>query len=549
MKRFAALAAILALLLAGCVRIPSNGPVTAAEVDNIEDRSGIEFIANSPAEGASPEAIILGFLAAGVSPGDDYEVAREYLTRAASASWDPTADVLVRSGQPQISMTSETSGEIAVNIINRIDSNGVMQRVEESTQILTFELSQVDGEWRLSEVPRGVLLSSYMFEQLFRGVPVQWYTTDGEYFVPDLRWFLNSGATIARDIVGALVEGPAPWLQGSVLPSAASDATLVGEIAERPGGISVTISTARPGSVTEQELSRFALQIQRSLVATSGTVEVRVEGADDVIGLSTEAQAPSSDLLWSDPLLFGDGEVSFARSNGPIIPSIGEQLAELGAESFALVPGLDNARVGAAHAMGDVYWVDGDDSVQIGEQTATAPSVDRFSTVWWVDNAEEQRVHAWSGGDNVSYSLDLAGERVSSIAVSPEGARLAVVTASNGNTTIRLFAIGRSGVTPEGLTLGSELATPGGRATDVVWSDFGTLMIVSDEDGSTVVRQFELDGSSQTFNPITGTITQVAPPASGGSSIIALTEEGTVYSMMRYTNSRIAVSDIEFLIY
>lgn len=548
MKRLVALLAVTALMLVGCVSIPSSGPITPAEVGDIEDRAGVEFIAQPPPQGGTPEAIILGFLLAGVSPADDYEVARQYLTEPASYAWDPSAEVRIRSAQPQISMTTETAGEVAVNLTSRVDGRGVMHRVEETTQILSFEVTMVEGEWRLSEVPQGLLLSSYMFEQLFTGVALQWYTTDNEFFVPDVRWMPNIPETLARNVIEGLIDGPATWLQSSVLPSAASGSVISGDIRDRPGGgVSVTLNTSRPGSVTEQDLSRFALQVQRSLVSIAGTVEVRVDGAEDVVGLSSEAEAPVTDSLWPKPYFYRDGEVHEAQANGPLITGLGERLSELGAESYTLIPGVANPRVGAAHARGDVYWINDEETVQIGEQTATDPTIDRFSTVWWVDNAEDQRVHAWQDGEVQEFTVELGGERVSAIAVSPEGARLAVVTTSGENTTIRLFSVLRAGGVPESLLLGPELPAPGGRLAEVVWSLQDALVVVADEGETSSIRQVRLDGTSELFNPISSPVSEIAPQA-GGGGIVALTSDGKLFTLTRVSSRSIAVNDVEFLI-
>ncbi|WP_293699705.1 LpqB family beta-propeller domain-containing protein [uncultured Agrococcus sp.] len=546
MKRALALLALVSLLLVGCVRIPSSGPVTAAETGDMQDRAGVEFIAEPPGTGASPEAIILGFLYAGVSPENDYEVAREYLTDSASTLWDPVANVRVRSGAPQVSMTDENSGEVAVTLTSRVDTSGIMHRVEESTQTLSFSLTQVEGEWRLDEVPEGILVSSLHFEELFEAVSVRWFTTDGDYFVPDLRWFPDDPQTLTRDIVDALLEGPASWLQSSVLPSAAAGAELVGDIADRPGGgLSLTLSSARPGSVTTQELSRFALQVQRSTGA--GTVEVHVSGADDAIGLSSEAEAPSIDSLWSNPLVYRDGEVRVAQTDGALITGLGEQLQELSATSFALVPGTDSPRVGAAYARGGgIHWLDGNAVRQIGEDAATDPSVDRFRTVWWVDNSDEQLVHTWVDGEHNAFSVELGGESVFSVEISPEGSRLAVITGGQGNATVRLFAVVRSGAAPEDLRLGPEISAPGGIPVDVTWTSQDALAVVSAEEEETAVRLLSLDGTFESLNPPSGGIVEVALDPGGG--IRALEEGGTVFEMAPGRTTSLQITDIEFLI-
>lgn len=532
MKRILAVLALAALLLTGCVRIPDSGPVMPADPSNTPDRSGVEFIAEPPSDDASPEAIILGFLFAGVSPDDDYGVAREFLTDAAANSWNPSAAVMVRSGQPQVSMTGEATSEVAVTLTSRVDARGVMHNEEASTTVLPFSLVQVDSQWRISQAPDGILVSSFHFERLFRSLAVQWYTTDGEQFVPDQRWFPNDPTQVTSRTVDALLGGPAAWLESSVVSAAAPGTVVVGGIADRPGGgVAITISSARPGAVTSQELSRFALQVQRSLSGTgTGVVEVRVAGADDVRGLSTDAVSPATDTLWPRPLMFDGEELRVAESNGALITGMGERLSEIEATSYTLQPGSANPRMGAAHASGSVVWFDDGDMQEIADNVATDPSMDRFGSIWWADDGTDQRVTAWFEGLPQDFTLDITGERVSAVEVSPEGARLAVVTSAQGATVVRLFGIVRVAGAPAQLVAGPSIVPTGGRAVDVVWNSFESLALVTMEDGVSQVRTLGLDGTVNDLTAPPANVIDVAA-STGGGAVLGLTESGQLYSM------------------
>lgn len=533
MRRIAALLAIVALLLTACVRIPDSGPVLAAEPARVPDRSGVEFIAPPPTDGATPEAIILGFLFAGVSPDDDYAVARQYLTDAAAASWDPATAVMVRSGQPQVSMTGERSGEVAVALTSRVDRRGVQHQEDAGTSILSFELVQVGGEWRLSEVPEGILISSFHFEELFRPVTVKWYTPDGEHLVPDQRWFPDDSSQLTGRTVQALLDGPATWLESSVVSAAVPPGTAtVSQIADRPGGVSITLSLTRPASATEQELSRFALQVQRSLAGTgtAGVVEILVTGVDGIRGISSDAAAPVTEPLWPRVLMFDGEQLRVPDSNGVVIPGMGEQLADLEATSFTLMPTDTNSRNGAAHARGAVIWFDDGVPAVIGESAATDPSVDRFGSVWWADDRAQQRVMVWNDGEEESFSLDIGDERVSAVQVTPEGSRLAVVTSGGGETAVRLYGIVRAAGEPTQLVPGPSIVPTGGRTVDVVWNSLESLALVTVNDGSAQVRLLALDGTTTTLVSPASPVVDITA-AAGGGNLIGLTDDGRVYSM------------------
>ncbi|MGO3226516.1 MAG: GerMN domain-containing protein [Agrococcus casei] len=550
-RTLSATLAVLAVIATavGCVRIPDSGPVTAADPTEVVEAAGVEFIAEPPAEGASPEAIILGFLFAGVSPEDDYAVAREFMTPQAAAAWNPDAQVQVRSGQPQVSMTGESTGEVAVTLSSRVNSRGLMNEAVEQTSILNFSLEQVDGEWRLASLPDGVLVSSFHFERLYRAQPVQWFTLDGGYMVPDNRWFRISDASLDEQVIEALLAGPATWLESSVVSAAAPGATLQGSVSDRPGGgLSMTLDVASPQSATWQELSRFALQVKNSLIGTGvGAVEVRVAGGT-AVGLSTEAEPVDESVLWHEPLMFADGVLRAAETDGEIVPDIGSQLDDLGATAFTPIPGAETVQAGAVQSGGEISWLSDGATTEITAKASTTPSVDRHGAVWWIDDGDSPGIHTWMDGVENTFLMDLEGQRASAMQVSPDGTRLAVATRTEGATTVHLFSVVRAAGEPTSVVLGPTITPTAGTALDLEWTSLSSMALLTTDAGVTQVSILGLDGS------VTGLVSPADPiadiAASGTTNgVVALTGSGSIYSMSPGSVVRFAaVSEAEFLV-
>jgi hypothetical protein len=88
MRRLLVLVVALALaLVSACSSIPTSGPVE--EVPFTAQPRGIDIAPEPPAEGVTPTRLVEGFLQAMADPGDDYAVARQYLTAGAGAWWQP----------------------------------------------------------------------------------------------------------------------------------------------------------------------------------------------------------------------------------------------------------------------------------------------------------------------------------------------------------------------------------------------------------------------------------------------------------------------------
>ena len=90
----AALAAVVAML-AGCASVPTEGPVRSG-VDAADRRGdAIDLPAERPRPGATPRAIVSGFIEAMASSTD---IARLYLTTQAAKDWRPETGTTIFDG-------------------------------------------------------------------------------------------------------------------------------------------------------------------------------------------------------------------------------------------------------------------------------------------------------------------------------------------------------------------------------------------------------------------------------------------------------------------
>ena len=98
----AMLAAVLAV--AGCVSVPSAGPVLSyplAQQTSGQNGQNLQVIARGPGATWKPNDIVTGFLTAAAAIGDQ-QVAREYLTSAASKDWKPSESAYVYKTGPYV---------------------------------------------------------------------------------------------------------------------------------------------------------------------------------------------------------------------------------------------------------------------------------------------------------------------------------------------------------------------------------------------------------------------------------------------------------------
>ena len=107
----AALGLLLAASLAGCVSVPSGGPVLSFPITQGpggQNQPYPQAIAQPPRAGWQPEDIVAGFLAAAASLGAQQHIARDYLTTAGNRAWAPGWSAIVYGNGPTVARAAYT---------------------------------------------------------------------------------------------------------------------------------------------------------------------------------------------------------------------------------------------------------------------------------------------------------------------------------------------------------------------------------------------------------------------------------------------------------
>ncbi len=305
--RTAALGLLLVASLAGCVSIPTAGPVQSSTVTQGPGAQGqhyMQIVPKPPVKDWRPDQIVQGFLLASASFGY-WQIAREYLTP--TARWNPTWSAIVYSRGPTVSppvyqKTKKGAPATAVVTVGgkvqaTLSQNGgyavpaapsasgpQQQGVPE-----VFELEKVGGQWRISSVPPYLLLSSYLFNSDYQLRNLYFFDPGYSYLVPDPAYvpLQATPVDLTKGLVNDLIHQPPDWLshgtttafpQGTTL----TDVTLNGgtatvnlSIAARKG----SPSWASQSSTTKTMMQRVSAQLLETLSGSgqSGSAVQSVE--------------------------------------------------------------------------------------------------------------------------------------------------------------------------------------------------------------------------------------------------------------------------------
>lgn len=529
----AASVAFVSLAIAGCASIPTSGPVQQGDLAVPTDSTGdIDILVEGPVDGATQQQILEGFLEAALSPGNNYQVAREFLTSDFADEWDAdavaTIDVLADRETETI---DETMMRVEATPAASLSSSGQYEEPDASTPIpLDYRFAQVEGEWRISNAPTGILIDEVGFAQVFRKYTLYFFDPTYRYLVPDVRWYAGRESA-QTSIVQAILAGSAEWLAPGVISAIPEGAELDPAAVTVAGGVA-SVSLAGAAFDNLPTVQRMQAQLDASLIGVRNitSVELTLNGADpDAPPLSP---APSTNQRVDPRSVVFDGETfGYLATSGEgvePIPGISEQVAALAPTGASLGPDAESAAVVSA---------DGVSVVRAGEEAQppldprdglVTPAIDGHGVVWSVPSGLPDQL-VWFAPDGTTEQVPVpwSGSSIAAIEVSRDSTRIAALLADGGRTHFVVASIERGddgrpvGLGPVALDLADVSGTP----LDVAWLDSRTVAsLTAMPDGTTRIVTQELGGfASQRDGPAGGVAID-----GGNDDLRALTSNGAL---------------------
>lgn len=446
-KRFLAIVVVAIMaILTGCASIPTSGPLGVSTTSPTQAADGrLLFSAAGPRDGMTPEEIIEGFYKAGVDTNDDYKTAREYLTTEFAGVWNPAAKAIVYDADPAVvANVQEGSYGVSVEVSASVDDKGIRTNTPQHTsQLLTVQLTQVNGQWRISQAPDGLLIESANFDSLFSPHTLYFYDSTYAYAVPDVRWFANKQG-LAATIVTAMLNGAAPYLNNAAF-SAFPPGTRLAQPSVPIESGEARVDFAASVFADASDLRRKQMRQQLSLALTSlgnvSTVTMTVEQRPVDLG-PTDPGFKSAQVNASVPntqIAIADNELVYFQGNGhtpignipdiaaynPVLPAmspVGSRYAFLTKDRKKLVTVDDGGTVRVAATGVDF----------------TQPSIDYLGWTWTASHSGGAHVMAVPpnpavDGDARDITAEwLKNATVTSMRVSRDGARLLVAAQIDG---------------------------------------------------------------------------------------------------------------------
>lgn len=482
----------LCVLLGGCVSVPTSGPVEQVAPRGAGEDFLVQITPSRPAAGATRLEIVRGFLTAMQAFPVSTEVAHAFLTDEAADGWQPGRRTVVYANA-SVSEGTGTSVDLRTRAVAVLSSRGSYRPVgaagqrDTEVRVRALRLERTAEGWRIADPPDQLMLSTGFFEEYFRPYDLYFFDPGGSALVAAPVWF-PLGEQLSTRLVQGLLAGPTPWLGGEAVTAVTSAAGVEVSVPLGSDGVAdVRLGEAAAG-LSASQLRLLSIQVVWTLWQVAGVEGVRlsVDGAPlDVPGVgavqttdSWEGYHPSGPT--SRTQLYGVRRGRLVVIGGETVAPVagwwGSKQAAIGEFSVqrtlrrvaATDPARDRLLVGRYDAQRSRQvrtWYTADGTLQ-------DPQWDRTGQLWALDNAggSSTLVVALDGRWREIPAGGLAGARFRSLAVSPDGARVAALVD-------RWPGPYRGGASPGGASSG------GGRGAVLV-----VARVVRDADGSTVRR-------------------------------------------------------------
>jgi len=545
------------LVGSGCTGIPTSGPVQQVSLPgNPNPPYPINIAPVEPEAGASPAAILDGFLAAvASSTATRFDVAREYLTPAAAAIWDPRAATTIYESTGHPPVTTASSAVVQAPAIGRLDPAGHFTAVYEPDFRHDFGLVQVDGQWRISDPGTGVLLPQYLYDSYYQSVPVYFLNPDGRHVVAE-HVHLNQVDATPTGTMQALLWGPSAWLGPVVRTAIPMGTALATPSVVVDGGIAQVSLTDQVGQLGPDQLVQLAAQVLWTLSRFSSIsgVHLSVRGTT----LSIPGQDPAGVLTWMSVASYlpfpeptsRDGLVvqnsllarvaSAVPGPVPVVGAFGRPGGAADVSGLAVSNDLAVAVTVSANATQLRMSSGGAAPITVlAGQGLTRPQVDAARTAWVFRAATAGPVLARCTATTCDQTevTDLAGRQVVAFRISPDQTRIAVVATDGTATVLGLLRLS----TADGLRADGWLpipaTTPRGVLTqfrDVAWTSDTQFLVLGAPASDGYLSTFLLDADGSFIaaqgptEDVQATSLAALPRAESGLTALVMTATGAV---------------------
>ncbi|SEK23713.1 Sporulation and spore germination [Blastococcus sp. DSM 46786] len=494
-----ALALLTAVLtLVSCSTVPTDSAtvlITQAPA-GVPEAVGIEPVA--PVPGASAEEIVRQFIDAAASTVRRHPVARQYLAPGPAENWQDDSGISVIGTDYAVVTTDEGAVTVTANLIGTVDPRGVFTVAERGVFTRDFTLEQVDGEWRITNPPDGLIMLEPDFRRLYDPVDAYFLDPTLSRVVPDPRYLIR-GESQPTAVVERLITGPSAALAAGVLnPLSGVELTSTVTVEGQTATVELSGLPAEPAPLLAEICAQLVWSLQQLVRPRIVNVVVLLDG-EPITPDGVPRQQTIEDWASFDPdavpvdgvgHYIDSGAVETVPQGDPVPGPAGEGRYGLDSAAVAAAGGqlsfLTGVRTDEAGATLLAGPYGGELAPVLSGASISAPTVAATRTEAWVvrDGTELVRVPAGGPPQPVAAPTLPGLGRAEVLQLSPDGVRAAVVIDGAQGRRVHVGTVVRSA--DDGAVVLRDLrdvAPTLAGVIDVGWRDSGSLMVLAGDAG------------------------------------------------------------------
>jgi hypothetical protein len=554
----AAMIVACAVLVTGCVTVPTSGHVQAVNVTQNNAGGGqyyLQPIPVPPGRNWTPKEIVSGFLAANASFANDHAVARQYLVPEASQSWRPglavtvfsqissavnrLPDGAVRSHETSPTTVVQVSGTVLGNLSNS-GQYSISSRSQGTTEE-KFVLVRLNNQWRISSLPNQVLLTQSDFVHVYQSRNIYFFDPSLQTLVPDPVYVPQEATPtdLVRQLLQVLLAAPSGWLLNAVQTAFPAGTKLLGVSLD--GGTAVVNLGGAATGATDGALRQMSAQLLWTLAGSSSdeptiqSVELETNGTPWNAGQDNPVQQIGS---YSSYVPSAPAHASFyyTDSHGAARSLSGSAQANAQGTPVNGAAGTGNIPLTQVAVSPDGRYVAGldpDGGLYTGSLTKKGTltlrangtfgslSWDIHDDLWAVQNGQVWLVPG-RGGQATQVSDELpAGENVTALKVAPDGVRCAMLASGRSGSQLLLAAIVHSGQQAY-IGRAVPISADNLNFTSLTWYDADHVIALRDPSGHPVLDEVAVNGENMTAFPASAGITSITADGSANPLVAGL---------------------------
>jgi Lipoprotein LpqB beta-propeller domain/Sporulation and spore germination len=554
-----------ALGAAGCVSLPTAGPVQSYPVTQGTDAQSqqyVQIVPQPPGKGWSPTDIVKGFLTASASFGSHSDVAREYLTPQEQKVWNPLWSAIVYKDGPSVAPAAvpaegEAKNTVTVAVSGQeqaylkgsgnysVPSAGEQNQPSQVEQTIQL-VKNAAGQWRISWAPQELLLTSDSFNYDYQLRDLYFFDPNSRYLVPDPVYvpLLASPEELITGLVGDLIKPPTDWLSFGATNTALPPDTKISSVTLQ--GVTAVVNLT--GTITKLSSNPAALEeVSAQLLQTlsggvqSGTggqavqsVELELNGVPwsppHTQGNPVQSSSKKKTALGDNPEFYYVDSAGYldSRKGGQGKPVRLEQIGT-GYSQIAVSP--DGSYVAALR--GSTLYAGQVGAALTKRGTGTgyvSMSWDLSDDLWASTGAQIVMFRGAAGNPHplsqqvtVNIQNNNVSGPITALRVAPDGVRVALVTGDNSNELTFGAISGAQGASPE-INLSQIQLTPVNATnfTGLTW--YGPDDVITLADPGPVATEYQVSGGTTTSIPVDPGMRTIT--ASSGNPLITALPHG-----------------------